>query len=91
MRKGRYNKGKYAEDAKLKKLTAYGYVGFWRDGDIGWCMPRCLNSYDKPNKPDGVSSRDFGAGSYGHLCKITITPILKRQKDGPLLKRKFKK
>ena len=54
-----------------KPAMGYGYVGAWKDGDIGWGLPNAL--HDRRSGP----REDF----WGHknvrtfLCKITIEPV----------------
>jgi len=64
------------------KLVAYGYVGRWSDGTLGWFLPRHLSQYDtlsKPSSPD--KTFDSMVGELAELCKITIEiePSIKRR------------
>ena len=66
------------------KSTGYGYVGKWRDGTLGWFMPKHLDGYGnmKPNP------EDWNIGETGYLCKITIK--LMKDKLGRNITRKVR-
>jgi len=51
------------------KTVGYGYVGTWRDGTIGWSMPKFVEAY-----PMSIhsSNHEFSKDSPHYLCKITI-------------------
>ena len=71
------------------KTVGYGWVGKWRDGTLGWIMPRHVNglSLRVPEYPadiNFVSDEDQFT-----LCKITVeeVPGKRRQKMGEMRKR----
>ena len=64
-----------------RKLTAYGYVGEWRDKTLGWFLPKFLHKSDTKKRPaHPYATFDSAIGRKGVLCKITIEEIPNRNK-----------
>lgn len=64
-----------------RKVTAYGYVGEWRDGTLGWFLPKHLSSrasLERPAQPMPTFSSMIG--EHGVLCKITIEEVPNKRK-----------
>lgn len=71
---------------KRKKTVAYGYVGTWLDGELGWHVPRFLysgTSLSCPEQPDCAGNKG-AIGEKAILCKITIEEVPNKRR------RKFK-
>jgi hypothetical protein len=61
---------------KKRKMVAYGYVGEWKDGDLGWFLPRHLCDYDTIDHPSPTwPTFESAEGELGVLCKITLEEI----------------
>lgn len=60
-----------------KKLIAYGYVGRWMNGVLGWGIPDTLHFYDNRKRPARPTKFACGSnlGEPTELCKITIEVI----------------
>ena len=57
-----------------EKVTGKGWVGHWRDGDIGWGLPSTVHRNGDagvPEQPPTIRGDDIVT-----LCDITITPRL---------------
>lgn len=69
---------------KVKKVTGYGYVGFWDDGRLGWFLPRHLSGYVDQREPIQTWPEWSNEGEPVQLCRITLEPLpMKRQKFVP--------
>lgn len=59
-----------------RTTVGYGYVGVWRNGDVGWFMPRHV--WPDPGQryaPSQPAEDPNAAGDMAVLCKITIEPV----------------
>lgn len=60
-----------------KKVVGYGYVGLWRDGVPGWCLPE--NIYPGESRryamPCAAHPDWSNIGEPSYLCKITIEVV----------------
>lgn len=84
--------------SKAKRTTGYGYVGLWRNGTLGWWLPRCLAANHRlpcgrlcysAEPPNGEAVTVSGAeNDRAVLCKITVEPCL--TSNGRLIKRRFR-
>lgn len=59
----------------MKKSVGYGFVGKWRDGTLGWCLPKHLAQGN--NTPD---IEPWNQNEKAVLCKITVEKVMR--KDG---------
>ena len=61
-----------------KSTTGYGYVGTWRNMDIGWCLPEFVDQDNVKANPVQPSDRwEIRApkGDRAFLCRITVEPV----------------
>lgn len=67
--------------SKKRKTVAYGYVGEWNDGTLGWFLPKHLDSghtLKNPRRPTATFPHCIG--EKGILCKITIEEVPNRRR-----------
>lgn len=70
-----------------KKTVGYGYVAVWRNGKLGWGVPRYVtgNGPRYPNHLEVTKSQD---GEWSYKCKITIELV--KGKNGKPIRRKMR-
>ena len=73
------------------RVVAYGFVGEWADGTLGWFLPAHLvHSHKSRRYANGPAKHpnwsNIGATSY--LCKITLERV--KAKNGRAITRKVR-
>jgi len=66
-----------------------GYVGRWRDGTLGWCMPSHMSGIRTADGPSEVFERNAREGDRVVLCEITVRVV--RDSLGREITRKAKR
>lgn len=77
---------KIEKTIKKSKFVGYGYVGIWKNGEIGWCLPRFLGDKRNAGWPEPT---DRNKNEPFYKCKITIEAI--KDKRGLYRKNRIKK
>lgn len=68
-------------DNPPKKTIGMGYVGRWKDGSLGWFMPRHFEGGIKKTPYKPYLQKDWcNNGEFAYLCKITIEPIINKRR-----------
>ena len=72
---------------KPKAVSGRGYVGLWRNGELGWCVAEFIsNRYRVADGPSERFDQNAPSKDRAYLCEITIRPVL--TKDGRPITRK---
>lgn len=62
--------------ASPTKNVSYGYVGHWRDGQLGWSLPtHASGSKDRTEPPDHMMAEYAMDDDFFTLCRITIEVV----------------
>lgn len=83
---GRFSKKKLKE--KSNKVKAYGFVGAWRDGTLGWLMPEHIYGWgEKVSRkfPDRPAKTFLNEPQRLVLCEITVK-VVKNKKGKPIVR-----
>lgn len=72
------------KNEQVKSNYGKGWVSCWKNGVLGWWMPKHLSGFGNDYAHGG--STQIGEMSY--LCKITVKPV--KDKLGRYIKRKVK-
>lgn len=58
------------------KTVGFGYVGRWKNGDVGWFMPRMVGGRHDNEPPNDDASKFVGDdGETFVLCRITVEQV----------------
>jgi hypothetical protein len=57
------------------RVSGYGYVGRWKDGSLGWCMPTHLYDANSRRYPNMPIPTPWNEGTLSQLCKITVEVV----------------
>lgn len=72
-----------------RKTVGYGYVGVWRDGDLGWVLPWCVTGKSDARNPTYPSENHFVSDEdVFYKCRITVELV--KGKNGKPIRRKWK-
>ena len=66
-----------------RKTVGFGWVGAWRDGAIGWWLPKFIHRFNRRGSAERPNSAlmSYADDNRVYMCKITIEPVLSKPRS----------
>lgn len=59
------------------EVVGKGYVGRWKDGTLGWFMPKCLTGFKRDREKP--AAHDYNRGEKSYLCEISVKQVFDKR------------